>query len=132
MLFVTGRALVLTKSSFFLAACALDVQGKIQWTALCPGQTLVALRSVVDRKLPAGPRDLGPAKVLLDDGRLNAGITHDGSFLMSGKRVFLRHVQLSHIAHRPDVPAGTYVLSVLARNHAFDQVRRLHVDPHQH
>ena len=47
-------------------------------------------------------------------------------------RVFLRRVQLSHIAHRSDVPAGTYVLSVLAKNHAFDQVSRLDVERHQH
>ena len=82
VLFVTGRALVLTECSVLSAALALDVQGRIQWTALCPGKTPVALRPVVDRKLPAGPRDLGPAKALLDDGRLNAGITHDGRFLM--------------------------------------------------
>ncbi|KAI0651776.1 hypothetical protein C8Q79DRAFT_57498 [Trametes meyenii] len=49
--------------------------------------------------------ELGQAKVVLDNGKLRGGVTRDGSFVI------------------PDVPAGTYVLSVLAHDHQFDQLR---------
>ncbi|KAI1797804.1 hypothetical protein LXA43DRAFT_982101 [Ganoderma leucocontextum] len=53
----------------------------------------------------AGLSDLGQTQVVLDHGKLHGGVTRDGSFVI------------------PDVPAGTYVLSVLARDHAFEQMR---------
>ncbi|GBE78393.1 hypothetical protein SCP_0112780 [Sparassis crispa] len=49
--------------------------------------------------------ELGQASVVLDHGRLRGGVTRDGGFTI------------------PDVPAGTYILSVLAHDHAFDQLR---------
>ncbi|KAF9821957.1 hypothetical protein IEO21_00387 [Rhodonia placenta] len=52
-----------------------------------------------------GIGDLGQAKVVLDNGKLRGGVTRDGSFVI------------------PDVPAGTYVLSVAAHDHVFDQLR---------
>ncbi|KAI0735248.1 hypothetical protein C8Q76DRAFT_711601 [Earliella scabrosa] len=52
-----------------------------------------------------GIGELGQASVVLDNGKLRGGVTRDGSFVI------------------PDVPAGTYVLSVLAHDHAFEQVR---------
>ncbi|KAI8995555.1 hypothetical protein BD414DRAFT_479876 [Trametes punicea] len=48
---------------------------------------------------------LGQAKVILDNGKLRGGVTRDGSFVI------------------PDVPAGTYILSVVAHDHHFDQLR---------
>ncbi|PIL32041.1 hypothetical protein GSI_06745 [Ganoderma sinense ZZ0214-1] len=52
-----------------------------------------------------GLSHLGQVQVVLDHGRLHGGVTRDGSFVI------------------PDVPAGTYVLSVLAHDHAFEQIR---------
>ncbi|KAJ7630655.1 hypothetical protein FB45DRAFT_916189, partial [Roridomyces roridus] len=48
---------------------------------------------------------LGPAKVVLDGGRFKGNVIFDGSFSI------------------PDVPEGTYILSVLAHNHTFDELR---------
>ncbi|EIW64742.1 uncharacterized protein TRAVEDRAFT_33498 [Trametes versicolor FP-101664 SS1] len=48
---------------------------------------------------------LGQTKVVLDNGKWSGGVTRDGSFVI------------------PDVPAGTYVLSVLAHDHFFEQMR---------
>ncbi|CCM00949.1 uncharacterized protein FIBRA_02996 [Fibroporia radiculosa] len=53
---------------------------------------------------------LGQAKVVLDNGKLRGGITRDGSFVI------------------PDVPAGTYILSVIAHDHAFDKASLLRID----
>ncbi|OBZ79213.1 ER membrane protein complex subunit 7 [Grifola frondosa] len=52
-----------------------------------------------------GIGDLGQAKVLLDNGKLYGGVTRDGGFVI------------------PDVPAGTYVLSVQTHDYAFEKVR---------
>ncbi|TBU48403.1 hypothetical protein BD309DRAFT_912012 [Dichomitus squalens] len=52
-----------------------------------------------------GLGELGQTKVVLDNGRLHGGVTQDGTFVI------------------PEVPAGTYVLSVLAHDHAFEQLR---------
>ncbi|RDB28917.1 ER membrane protein complex subunit 7 [Hypsizygus marmoreus] len=48
---------------------------------------------------------LRSSKFVLDNGRLKGSVTHDGSFRI------------------PDVPVGTYILSVVSPNYAFDQVR---------
>ncbi|KAG6901853.1 hypothetical protein C0995_007239 [Termitomyces sp. Mi166 len=48
---------------------------------------------------------LRSSKVVLDNGKMKGSILRDGSFTI------------------PDVPAGTYVLSVLAPDHSFDQLR---------
>ncbi|RPD82632.1 hypothetical protein L226DRAFT_528776 [Lentinus tigrinus ALCF2SS1-7] len=53
----------------------------------------------------SGIDDLGQTKVVLDNGKHRGGVTRDGTFTI------------------PDVPAGTYVLSVLAHDHVFEQVR---------
>ncbi|KAH9944451.1 uncharacterized protein BXZ73DRAFT_96941 [Epithele typhae] len=52
-----------------------------------------------------GLNELGQTKVALDNGKLHGGVTRDGSFEI------------------PDVPPGTYVLSVQAPDHAFEQMR---------
>ncbi|KAI0778106.1 hypothetical protein BD413DRAFT_506833 [Trametes elegans] len=75
-------------ASSCVSALALDLKGRIQWDQQCPSL-----------------RDLGQAKVVLDNGKLRGGVTRDGSFVI------------------PDVPAGTYVLSVIAHDHHFDQLR---------
>lgn len=49
--------------------------------------------------------ELGQAKVVLDNGKMRGGVTRDGGFLI------------------PDVPAGTYILSVIAHDHTFDKLR---------
>ncbi|KAH9946691.1 hypothetical protein B0H21DRAFT_822606 [Amylocystis lapponica] len=56
-------------------------------------------------ELCQGLGDLGQASVVLDHGRLHGGVTRDGIFTI------------------PDVPAGTYVLSVLARDFGFEKLR---------
>jgi len=49
---------------------------------------------------------LGQAKAILDDGSSHYGsITRDGSFVI------------------PDVPEGTYIFNIVARNYLFDQYR---------
>ncbi|KAJ8495881.1 hypothetical protein ONZ51_g1494 [Trametes cubensis] len=50
-------------------------------------------------------QELGQAKVVLDDGKLRGGVTRDGSFVI------------------PDVPAGTYILSVIAHDYQFEPMR---------
>ncbi|KAI0361711.1 hypothetical protein OH77DRAFT_1417979 [Trametes cingulata] len=75
-------------ASSCISALALDLKGRIQWNEQCPSL-----------------KDLGQAKVVLDNGKLRGGVTRDGSFII------------------PDVPTGTYVLSVLAHDHQFDQMR---------
>ncbi|TCD63996.1 hypothetical protein EIP91_004698 [Steccherinum ochraceum] len=52
-----------------------------------------------------GLGELGQARVQLDHGKLQGGIARDGRFTI------------------PDVPQGTYVLSVVAHEHAFEQLR---------
>ncbi|EPT04254.1 hypothetical protein FOMPIDRAFT_1028022 [Fomitopsis schrenkii] len=49
--------------------------------------------------------DLGQSMVVLDDGKLHGGVTRDGNFEI------------------PDVPPGTYLLSVLSHDHHFDKLR---------
>ncbi|KAF7978872.1 hypothetical protein HWV62_44357 [Athelia sp. TMB] len=49
--------------------------------------------------------ELGPIKVVLNDGKLSASVTRDGSFLI------------------PDAPSGSYLLSVLAHDYTFDSLR---------
>ncbi|KAK7058801.1 hypothetical protein VNI00_001425 [Paramarasmius palmivorus] len=48
---------------------------------------------------------LGKARVILDNGKYGGGVTQDGAFSI------------------PNVTAGTYILSVLAHDHAFEQLR---------
>jgi len=48
---------------------------------------------------------IGRAKVILDDGTWSGSVTRDGGFTI------------------PDVPEGTYLLSVMAHDHLFDQLR---------
>ncbi|KAF8898548.1 hypothetical protein BD779DRAFT_1607324 [Infundibulicybe gibba] len=48
---------------------------------------------------------LGPSKVILDDGRMSGGIRSDGKFVI------------------PDIPDGTYILSVVTHNILFEQLR---------
>lgn len=50
-------------------------------------------------------RELGQASVVLDNGRHRGGVTRDGGFTIY------------------DAPNGTYVLSVVAHDHAFDKLR---------
>ncbi|TFK76930.1 hypothetical protein BDN72DRAFT_873417 [Pluteus cervinus] len=52
-----------------------------------------------------GAAQLGPAKVVLDHGSYSGGIRKDGNFIIHG------------------VPDGTYILSVVSHDHAFDQLR---------
>ncbi|EPQ60854.1 hypothetical protein GLOTRDRAFT_124598 [Gloeophyllum trabeum ATCC 11539] len=49
--------------------------------------------------------ELGPAKVILDNGKSYGGVKWDGTFSI------------------PDVHPGTYILSVLAHNFTFDKLR---------
>jgi len=48
---------------------------------------------------------LGQAKVSLDDGIFSSSVTHTGKFII------------------PDVPDGTYVLSLISHDYFFDQLR---------
>ncbi|KAJ7357069.1 hypothetical protein DFH08DRAFT_850928 [Mycena albidolilacea] len=74
--------------SFVLSAFAVDVTGRFHWNDECPDI-----------------HALGPARVVLDAGKLNGSVLRDGSFSI------------------PDVPAGTYILSVVSHDHAFDHLR---------
>jgi len=48
---------------------------------------------------------LGQAKVALDDGTFSSSVTHDGEFII------------------PDVPDGTYILSLISHDYFFNQLR---------
>ncbi|KAF9786971.1 hypothetical protein BJ322DRAFT_1052986 [Thelephora terrestris] len=62
--------------------------------------------AIVWNQLCPDAKTLGQAKAILDDGsNYYASITRDGSFVI------------------PDVPKGTYVLNIVARNYLFDQYR---------
>jgi hypothetical protein len=65
---------------------------------------------------------LGAAKVILDAGKYNGNVLRDGSFLMYG---FGAPLQLltDFAVISPDVPAGTYILSVVSHDYVFDQVK---------
>ncbi|KAF5374905.1 hypothetical protein D9758_000486 [Tetrapyrgos nigripes] len=76
--------LLLYSSIFFALVHAADLKGRIAWN---------------------GPAQLGPARVVLDTGKLSGGVLKDGSFLI------------------PDVSNGTYILSVQAHDYWFDQLR---------
>ncbi|KAG7450334.1 uncharacterized protein BT62DRAFT_1001172 [Guyanagaster necrorhizus] len=67
---------------------AVDVIGRLQWNDVCPGLL-----------------ELGPSKVVLDNGRRSGNVVQDGSFTIY------------------DVPTGTYILSVLTHDFVFDQLR---------
>ena len=75
-----------------------------------------------------GAAELGPAQVFLDDGQLRGGITKDGGFTL-----YYRHrspalrgagqrFTCPLAAPSPDVPPGSYILSVQAHDHLFDHV----------
>jgi len=86
-MYAMGRILLcllaLSRISF-----SLDIRGKIQWNTECPSIG-----------------DMGPSKVMLDDGEHSGGVMRDGRFVI------------------PDVPVGTYILSVSSHDHSFDQLR---------
>jgi hypothetical protein len=64
---------------------------------------------------------LGQAKAILDDGSNYYGsITRDGLFKMCVARA-VGHPTILTRLRRPDVPEGTYILNIVARNHLFDQ-----------
>lgn len=68
-------------------------------------------------------KTLGQAKAILDDGfNYYGSITRDGSFVMCVVWD-LRHPRdaLTSSPHRPDIPEGTYIFNIVARNHLFDQ-----------
>ncbi|KAJ7275332.1 hypothetical protein B0H12DRAFT_1086799 [Mycena haematopus] len=48
---------------------------------------------------------LGPARVVLDAGKFSGNVLRDGTFSI------------------PDVPTGTYILTVVSHDHAFDYLR---------
>jgi len=57
--------ILLALSSIWSSTWAADIQGKIQWNAVCTGYN-----------------DLGSSKVVLDDGRLSGGVMKDGRFII--------------------------------------------------
>ena len=65
-------------------------------------------------------KELGQSKVVLDDGKLHGGITRDGTFDMCVRPS--RQVASANLACSPDVPPGTYLLSVLSHDFHFDKV----------
>ncbi|THU94823.1 hypothetical protein K435DRAFT_779253 [Dendrothele bispora CBS 962.96] len=79
---------LLCSSLLFAVTCALELNGKISWNDVCPDY-----------------KQLGRARVVLDDGDLSGSVVKDGSFSIS------------------NVSVGTHVLSVLAHDHWFDQLR---------
>ncbi|KZT74696.1 hypothetical protein DAEQUDRAFT_760722 [Daedalea quercina L-15889] len=79
---------LLALASSCYTALALDLRGRILWNELCPSL-----------------RDLGQSKVVLDNGKLQGGITRNGSFEI------------------PDVSPGVYILSVVSHDYHFDKLR---------
>ncbi|KAI0732320.1 hypothetical protein C8Q72DRAFT_142763 [Fomitopsis betulina] len=80
--------ILLALASAFYNVLAVDLKGRVLWNGLCPSLS-----------------DLGQSKVVLDDGKLNGGVTRDGNFEI------------------PDVPPGTYLLSVVSHDYHFDKLR---------
>ncbi|KAK7694566.1 hypothetical protein QCA50_001752 [Cerrena zonata] len=60
---------------------------------------------IVWNEVCPGINELGQAKVVLDDGKLYGGVTRSGQFVI------------------PEVPSGTYILSVMTHDYAFERLR---------
>lgn len=67
--------------------------------------------------------ELGPSKVVLDNGRLSGSVTVDGSFTMYV--IFRNGFVNADGTRRPDVQPGEYLLSIQSHNYTFDQVSTL-------
>jgi len=74
--------------SLLCSVFALDLHGRILWNEVC-----------------RGAQELGSAKAILDQGKLQGGVKWDGTFVIH------------------DIHPGTYILSVLAHNYTFDKLR---------
>ncbi|KAI0321709.1 hypothetical protein OF83DRAFT_211424 [Amylostereum chailletii] len=97
---------VLGLFSLLTSGLALALTGVVQWNELCPGvSSSLCIRTFISFRLFIDYASLGRAKVVLDDGYLSGSVTKDGRFII------------------PDVPAGTYILSVVSHDHRFDQLR---------
>ncbi|KAJ2914242.1 hypothetical protein MD484_g6176, partial [Candolleomyces efflorescens] len=76
------------------AFAAADIKGRVLWNDVCANATA-----------------LGRAKVVLDSGSEHAAtVTQSGRFLIA-------------LPDSPDVPVGTYILSVVTHDYTFDQLR---------
>ena len=69
-----------------------------------------------------GYSDLGHSKVILDNGRYAGGVRRDGSFhmcvIISPEDLSMKLISL----FRPEVDEGSYILSVVSHDYAFDNV----------
>ncbi|PCH33572.1 hypothetical protein WOLCODRAFT_64155 [Wolfiporia cocos MD-104 SS10] len=75
-------------------------------SSLCLSAVAVDLKGRIEwNELCPSIDQLGHAKVVLDSGRLHGSVTQSGGFVI------------------PDVPEGTYILSVLAHDYHFDHLR---------
>ncbi|CAL1695997.1 unnamed protein product [Somion occarium] len=72
---------------------------------LCSSLAFDLKGRVVWNEICPGIGDLGQAKVVLDNGNLYGSVTRNGQFVI------------------PEVPSGTYILSVVAHDHAFERLR---------
>ena len=70
--------------SIWSSTWAADIQGKIQWNAVCTGEfsPKLSVHRTHINFLCIGYNDLGSSKVVLDDGRLSGGVMKDGRFIM--------------------------------------------------
>ncbi|KAF5382920.1 hypothetical protein D9757_006372 [Collybiopsis confluens] len=90
-----------------LVKAGTDIKGRIVWNDVCRGELQLFSRSnrVVERANSPGYNELGHSRAVLDNGDWSGGILRNGSFLI------------------PNVPAGTYLFSIVSHDYLFDQLR---------
>lgn len=108
---------------------AFDLKGRIVWNEVCHGTCNLHL--TVFRVLLTGQGyiigidELGQAKVILDDGKLYGGVTSSGQFVMYVRAVSEHGRNSESSCCSPEVPSGTYILSVVTHDYAFERVRSI-------
>lgn len=122
-----------TRSDFILLRAVQAIQPWLSTSKVVSIGTSIALVSSVvswysntNHTRFLGISELGQAKVVLDNGKLYGGVTQDGGFTMyvhEPSKFSNLCTDILNVPCRPDVPAGTYIMSVVSHDHGFDRVR---------
>ncbi|KAJ4494349.1 hypothetical protein C8R41DRAFT_919316 [Lentinula lateritia] len=89
----------------YLGSSAVDVKGHVSWNDVCRGKFLPSSAVASLTIQYPGYNQLGHSRVVLDNDKHSGGILKDGSFVI------------------PNVPSGTYLLSVISHDYQFEQMR---------
>ncbi|KAJ3923018.1 hypothetical protein F5877DRAFT_74747 [Lentinula edodes] len=89
----------------YIGSSAIDVKGHVSWNDVCRGKFLPSSAVASLTIQYPGYNQLGHSRVVLDNDKHSGGILKDGSFVI------------------PNVPSGTYLLSVISHDYQFEQMR---------